>query len=144
MLLAAILLIGASQATRLDEPTRPELVSSSRQFLAGIDADGDGALSLAEWTAMVRPRPGEVSSTLSELRAYLIAEHGRMDGDRDGKVTFDELIREPLANFDCVDADRDLRLSRMEIESGRRSCPFRPAIRIGFISEPPADDPPAR
>jgi hypothetical protein len=145
MLLAAFLLIGTFQSARLDEPTRPELVSSSRQFFVGADADGDGALSLVEWTGIARPRPGEESSTLfSELRAYLIGAHVRMDGDRDGKVSFDELVREPLASFDCMDGDRDLRLSRAEIESGRRHCPFGPAIRIGIISEPPPDDAPAR
>jgi hypothetical protein len=142
MLLAAFLLIGAPQAASLqDEPTRSELMSSSRQFFAGTDADGDGTLSLAEWTGMVsEPGPGE--GGVSQLRAYLIAEHRRMDRDRDGKVTFDELIREPLANFDCMDADRNLRLSQMEIESGRKRCPSGPAIRIGFISEPPDEGPP--
>lgn len=147
MLLAAFLLIGAPPAASLqDAPTRSQIVSHSRQFLAGTDTDGDGALSLAEWTAGLRePNPAWSRAdreVYSEIRAYMIGEHSRMDRDRDGKVSFDELVREPLAGFDCMDADRDLRLSPAEMETARkRSCPPGPAIRIGFISEPPADDP---
>ncbi len=146
MLLAAFLLIGAPHAaTPHEAPARPEIMSGYQQFFADIDADGDGKLSLSEWAPKVRephavrPRP---ASNHSELRAYLIGAHRRMDSDRDGKVTFDELIREPLANFDCTDSDRDLRLSQAEIESGRKRCPSGPAVRIGFISGPPANDTP--
>lgn len=145
MLLAAFLLIGAPPAASpQDAPTRSEILAGSRQFFAGLDADRDGRLSLAEWTATIsgphpaKSRPGEEAS---ELRAYMIGEHGRMDGDRDGHLTLEELVREPLANFDCADGDRDLRLSEMEIQSGRKRCPSGPAIRIGLISEPPADIP---
>ena len=151
MLLGAFLLIGALPATSLqDAPARSEILSDTRQFLTGIDADGDGSLSLAEWTGRVgkpdpaRPRSDSETSNPSELRTYLIEEHRRTDRDRDGQVTLDELIREPLASFDCMDGDRDLRLSEREIRSGRKICPSGPAVRIVLSAEPPADATPDR
>jgi EF hand len=148
MPLGSLLLIWASHAAGLggapDPVPRSWIRDGYQAVLAAYDRDGDRALSRAEWTAMVgvsfpaQPRPGEEASNYGEVRADLIGLLDQMDTDRDGKVTLDELIREPLATFDCMDSDRDLRLSQAEIQSGMERCPSMSMNSTGSISAPPA------
>lgn len=91
-----------------------------------------------------QPRPGEEVSNYGEVRTDLIALYDQFDTDRDGKLTLDELIRLPLATFDCMDSDRDLLLSQAEVQSGMDRCPSLSMNRIGSISAPPGRGSPAR
>jgi len=154
MSLGSLLLIWASHAAGLqrapDPVPRSWIRDGYQAVLAAHDRDGDGTLSRAEWTAMVgvsfpaQPRPGEEVSNYGEVRTDLIALYDQFDTDRDGKLTLDELIRLPLATFDCMDSDRDLLLSQAEVQSGMDRCPSLSMNRIGSISAPPGRGSPAR
>lgn len=110
------------------EEPRADLVSIYRQVLKANDQDHDGGLSPVEWRAMVdlsfpeQPRPGEATDNYSEVRAQMLDYHRRWDTDGDGLVSLDELVREPLASFDCMDSDGNQRLSEREIWPGMERC----------------------
>jgi Ca2+-binding EF-hand superfamily protein len=131
MLSVAILLLSAQSgpvSAPAPEERRADLITFYRQSLEASDRDNDGKLSHSEWMAMVdtsfpeQPRPGEETDNYAEVRTDVIAEHRRLDSDGDGLVTFDELIREPLASFDCMDSDGNQRLSEAESWSGMARC----------------------
>lgn len=132
MILAAILLLGAQgwtvYAPLSSEEPRADLVAIYRQVLAANDHDHDGGLSPVEWGAMVdlafpeQPRPGEASDNYLEVRAEMLHYHRRWDQDGDGLVSLDELVREPLASFDCMDSDGNQRLAEQETWSGMARC----------------------
>ncbi len=131
MLLAAFLL--SMQGWTVDAPAsseerRTDLVSHYRQALEAADRDHDGRLSRIEWAAMVdmsfpeQPRPGEATDNYAEVRAQIADFHRRWDSDGDGWLTLDELVREPLASFDCMDTDGNQRLTDEEIQASMGRC----------------------
>jgi len=131
MLSAAILLLSAQGWTvyaPTHEERRADLIAVYRQSLEANDRDNDGRLSHSEWMAMVdagfpeQPRPGEEADNYAEARTEIIAYHRRWDSDGDGLVTLDELVREPLASFDCMDSDGNQRLSEAETWSAMERC----------------------
>lgn len=97
-----------------DEPLMPpiaraDLIAAYRQMLAVIDSDRDGLISRAEWSASTE-LVGKASRA-SPIRVVLDASPEDMfrlwDSDQDGLLAFEELVRPPLASFDCMDADHD-------------------------------------
>ncbi len=110
------------------EERRTDIVSHYRHALEAADRDHDGRLSHIEWAAIVDmsfpegPRPGEATDNYAEVRAQMADFHRRWDTDGDGWVTLDELVREPLTSFDCMDSDGNQRLTEDEIWSGMERC----------------------
>ncbi len=86
---------------------------------------------------LVFPKNRPIAANSAELRAWIIVYHADQDTDGDGYLTLAELLKEPLASFNCMDANGDDRLSRREVESRMVGCPSDTyGSRIGFISEP--------
>ncbi|MGI5466208.1 EF-hand domain-containing protein [Streptomyces sp. CA-132043] len=106
--------------------------SPQHRIFAMLDADGDGAITRAEYLARV----DRVSSAMGRDARHPVVAAARaaheavfqdMDGDRDGRVTFEEYrawvgddafersCRPALGSlFDVADIDADGRLSRDE------------------------------
>ena len=131
MLLAAFLLSmqgGTVDAPAFSEERRTDIVPYFRRALEATDRDHDGRLSRIEWAAEVdktfpeQARPGEATDNYAEVRTQMAGFHRRWDTDGDGWVTLDEIVREPLASFDCMDSDGNQRLTQAEIWSGMGRC----------------------
>jgi len=107
---------------------RTDLVSAFRALFAVADGDHDGRISHAEWIAAT-PRTGarhsdadRASPIRMALRAPPEDVFRDLDHNRDGLITFEEFVRDPLASFDCLDADHDGTLEQAEREAGRTRC----------------------
>jgi hypothetical protein len=108
--------------------------------MSANDLDGDGRLSRFEWAAMIShtwpEQPPEPNlSNYRQTRQAVLAMFDEQDGDRDGYLSLGELVREPLAQFACMDRNRDGRISHREIWRAMSRCPSH-VTRIGFISAP--------
>ena len=116
-----------------DANTRDHLVSGYTNVLKSWDEDGDGKLSRSEVQTMVdasfrmmaqsarggqAPHP-QLETQLQEILAF----YARQDTNHDGYLTLDELLKGPLANFDCMDENHDGKLSEEEVRSGFDRCP---------------------
>ncbi|HEX8214803.1 MAG TPA: hypothetical protein VF582_04950 [Allosphingosinicella sp.] len=125
LLLVSCLLFASCSTFGGDEATRTSLTSHYASVLAAHDADGDEKLSRAETEAMIeivfpKDRPAAVNS--AELRERVIGDYAAQDTDQDGYLTLVELLKDPLATFDCMDVNSDDRLSSREIDSGMSRC----------------------
>ncbi len=78
-----------------------------------LDVDGNGALSSAEFTAMI-----SVPSFID-----VSAEMGRFDSNRDQAISLVEYRTSTLANFDRMDADKDGVLTAVELAKVNAQTP---------------------
>lgn len=86
-----------------------EQAERARAAFARIDADRNGQISVAEFTAANAPSPKKVDVT---------GIMGRLDTNRDEKVTLIEYRTLTLATFDRLDADKDGFVSTEEQKAG--------------------------
>lgn len=56
------------------------------------------------------------------LSDWFMDYYATQDLDHDGYLTLDELLKEPLVSFSCMDSNGDGRLSKTEIETGLTRC----------------------
>ena len=115
------------------ENTREHVVAGMTAFLKFGDKDGDGKLSRAEVAAMVDETyrrvaakyvsDGKMTASLEKQRQEDLGFYTSQDTNRDGYLSLDELLKGPLATFDCLDANHDGKLSREEVFSGMEQCP---------------------
>ncbi|ATF19100.1 EF-hand domain-containing protein [Phaeobacter gallaeciensis] len=91
--------------------TKAEMKGLREARFATADANGDGKLTLAEMEAAAQAR--------AKTRAAAMLE--RMDADKDGALSLDELPKPRRAGkmFDRVDANDDGAISKEEFESAR-------------------------
>jgi len=104
---------------------RADLVAVFRDMMTAIDDDGDGRLSLAEWreaTVGGGSRAGRAIPIRLSLRGSAESVFRELDGDGDQVLSFAEFAREPLANFDCLDADNDGIVQPAEGEARTTRC----------------------
>ena len=113
------------------ENTRAALISSYTELFRSLDKDHDGTLDRAEVGTLVdhfialegKSAPGRLStSQLARQREQLMADIARKDKDHDGRLSLQDLLKEPLAMFDCMDRNHDGRLSSDELSSGTARC----------------------
>jgi Ca2+-binding EF-hand superfamily protein len=127
--LGAILLVGGCGSSNLpDGSTRAGLVSGFKLVIEGQDRNGDEKLSLEEIQAMVDS--SFKSGVEPELRNRLLQDYARQDLDKDGYLDIAELTKEPLATFDCIDANRDGYIGQPEIEASAGRCGSSEAVAI--------------
>ena len=67
----------------------------------------------------------------------------RIDANKDGKLSLDELSGQMLARFDRIDADRDGTISDKEREAFRAAARARREARGGPPMPPPGEDGPS-
>ena|SRR5258708_5720780 len=130
-----VLLLGlgsSCSAKQSDANTRERMISNFRLILKSWDKDGDGKLSRTEVQTMVnesfrRMRQsvsvGQAHPELETQRQETLSLYASQDTNHDGYLTLDELLKGPLANFDCMDSNHDGKLSKDEIFSGMDRCP---------------------
>lgn len=135
LLLLALTACHTNRSIRLD--TREKIISAYTGLLKHWDKDGDGRLSRPEVEAMVNDEfrrlarglpAGEVHPELQMERQQMFDQIMARDTNKDGYLSLSELVKEPLANFSCMDADHDAKLSKAEVHSAIDRCappPFR-------------------
>lgn len=131
--LAALSLLGSScVAKRTDASTRAHLISGFRLVMKSWDADRDGRLSRAEVQTMVNEafrrmaqdaRDGQAHPELEMQRQQMLGFYASQDANHDGYLSFDELLKRPLASFDCADRDHDGKVTKEEAFSSFDRCP---------------------
>jgi Ca2+-binding EF-hand superfamily protein len=127
--LSALTSCHSNKSRQMD--TREKLIAGFTALLKSWDKDRDGRLSRSEVETMVnesfrrmaRSIPaGEAHPELEPQRQQAIDHYMAQDTNRDGYLSLNELLREPLANFDCTDADHDGKLSQSEFNSSIARC----------------------
>ena len=107
-----------------DGRTRVGLSSLYEEVMKGHDRNGDEKLSLVEIEAMVSsslPRETDPERR-QELQDWLLRDYSAQDTDGDGYLSLEELLKEPLATFECSDTNNDGTLSDAEIEAAQSRC----------------------
>ncbi|MGP1352189.1 MAG: hypothetical protein ACTS1Z_02605 [Parasphingopyxis sp.] len=89
-------------------------MSRREQAWAAADADGNGALNAAEFSALHDAR----HVRRAERRTM---RFDRADSDSDGQLTLAEFSARPLARFDRADADGDGSVTREERRAARQA-----------------------
>jgi len=125
----ALLLVAASGPAELPNgKTRAGVVAGMTLILKTYDLDSDGRLSQGEVKLMVdrslaqAMKTGRNTKQLNEMRSWTIDYYAAQDLDHDGYLSLVELLKEPLAEFDCMDQDHDGALTQTEIEAGMDHC----------------------
>ena len=81
--------------------------AQARGIFAGLDADKNGQLSVAEFERLAATPPPPNAAPLL----------GQIDLNRDGKITLVEYRTAKLVNFDRMDADKDGIVTVMEMKA---------------------------
>ncbi|MBD3733298.1 MAG: hypothetical protein IE934_11345 [Sphingopyxis sp.] len=122
---ACLLLGGCGSSDLSNEGTRARVVSEFQLVIKSHDRDADGKLNSSEIQSMI-----DQSGLQPDLRERALQEYLRQDLDKDGYLDIAELIKEPLATFDCIDANRDDHIGRPEIEASALRCGSSEAVAI--------------
>ena len=114
------------------ENTREHMVTGMGLLLKSWDKDGDSKLSNGEVQVMVDASfremakdasVGGMTAELEKQRKQMLGFYASQDTNRDGYLSLQELLRAPLANFNCMDSDHDDKVSQEEVFRGMRQCP---------------------
>ena len=103
----------AAAPTQAAKPmTKAEFTKGLDGRFTAIDTNKDNQVSLAEFKAALPP------VTARETPAQMLAQ---LDGNKDGKVSTAEYRAIPLANFDKMDANKDGIVTQQEVAAARRN-----------------------
>ena len=102
--------ISAVQATALKNARAVQQQRLEAEFKK-LDTDKNGSLNLAEFKAAASPL--NAPETPDEMVAAL-------DSNKDGKINASEYRSKPIANFDRLDADRNGILTPQEVAAARQ------------------------
>ena len=125
-------LAGCHHSNSWDTNTREHLVSNMKFFMKSWDKDGDGRLSRSEVQTMVDASfrrmaqsipAGEAHPELETQRHEMLGFYASQDTNHDGYLTMDELLKGPLATFDCMDRNHDGKVTKEEAFDGMNRCP---------------------
>ena len=129
MLLTALLLLTAQQAAP-NCRTRTGCDAGMAAVIDGWDVDRDGRVSRAEWdrmgdTMLARISPPATPDVMAEIRKDIAADFRWEDGNGDGYITREEMLKVRLAVFSCMDGNGDGTISDAEKAAGEDKCkPF--------------------
>ena len=113
------------------QSAREHMISRASVVFKYWDKDRDGKLSRAELAAMVDYAirraakdfsGGKMTPDLEARRQELLRSCASQDTNHDGYLSLDELLKGPLASFDCMDTNHDGNLSKDEVSSGMERC----------------------
>ncbi len=104
--------------------TREELKKARQQRFAGMDADKDGKVSIAELDAAIMKR---LERRKVRMRYRLL---GRLDANGDGVIGKDEFMRVGMPLFNRLDADGDGKVTRQEMARMRQMGGMRRHMRL--------------
>lgn len=130
-LLLCLSVASCTAASPNHEMSRKELIAQYAAVTKSWDKDRDGKLSRSDLESLVDHFIGEQASGLlrspkaAQLqlrRRQLIADFEQGDTDHDGYLTLSELLKGPLAMFDCMDRNHDGLLSDDEVRTGMKGC----------------------
>ena len=132
VLTASCLLVASScTAKQADANTRERMISNFGLILKSWDKDRDGKLRRTEVQTMVdasfreiapQPQDWQEHAELGPQRQQILDHYASEDTNRDGYLNLDELLKAPLATFDCMDANHDAALSKDEIFGSPSRC----------------------
>ena len=91
-----------------------EMRAQERRRFVAVDRNGDGVLSGAEFEGGEQPA-GLTEAGAAQWRASRRYQFGRLDRDDDGRLTAGEFEGQGRGAFAAADADRDGRLTRIEL-----------------------------
>ena len=100
--------------------SRAEFTAHRIKKLAVLDADKDGLVSLEEFLKLAEPPHVDAKADLPPLarrRQILEQQFARVDVDRDGKISPEEIEAMAMIEFGTFDGNRDDRISAVEILS---------------------------
>ncbi|MDB5706744.1 MAG: hypothetical protein JWN66_3860 [Sphingomonas bacterium] len=129
MLLAALIFLTAQEAAP-NCRTRAACDAGIKAVIDGWDTDRDGRLNRAEWDRMgeimlARISPPAPPDALTEMRKDIAADFRWEDGNGDGYVTREEMLKVRLAVFSCLDGNGDGTISDEEKAAREDRCkPF--------------------
>ena len=66
---------------------------------------------------------GEAHPELETQRQEMLGFYASQDTNHDGFLTLDELLKGPLATFECMDANHDGKVTKEEAFGGMNRCP---------------------
>jgi len=126
LMACALACAGACAFPTVHAQTQP---SVSRQIFLGADLNKDGYVDLDEYHkdvvrafhALDHNRDGyisvdEIQSIPDKTRVELLLKAMKLsDKDRDGRLSFKEVVERRMGYFDAADTDKDERLSMAEV-----------------------------
>ena len=130
--LVTLLSVSSGCMAKSPDETRQNLVAGYTSVLNTWDKDSDGQLSQAEVAAMVNESFQRIAKTspkgtrtddIEKQRQMFLSFYASQDTDKDGYLSIDEFLKQPLASFDCLDEDRDGKVSRDDAFRGIGRCP---------------------
>ena len=107
--------------------TRNEVADHATKWVAESDQNRDRRLDKVEWQVMMRR---DFPNTAEEVRQrWGDRDFAEYDSNGDGFVEAEELTALGLEGFDCMDTDRDGRLSSSErMAAANPACPSRTIV----------------
>ena len=106
------------------------MISEFSALLEFWDQDDDQKLSRSEIEAMIDENinsfQGDIPHGLDRdgMQDFYVSQ----DKNGDGKLSLEELVAQPVATFDCMDANEDGQLADQEISEGMSKCASLPSI----------------
>ena len=127
LLLGVSLIANSQPPAGMDAASRSQMIADYTKVLNSWDKDGDGSLSKAELNAMndaILARAHFSSDAdAKHFRDDLLAMDAAWDVNKDGFVSLSEMLKGPMADFDCMDTNHDNVLQKGEIAAGMNRCP---------------------
>jgi Ca2+-binding EF-hand superfamily protein len=125
-ILASVLLTASQAHAERDARSREAMATGFAKMLHNWDKDGDGKISANELVIMIGDAfPSKYYASEADaqsVREGALADYKDQDLDKDGFLTLSELLKEPMATFDCIDVNHDGVLQQDEIDSGVSRC----------------------
>jgi len=130
-----LLILLAATTPSQPDPTvrsRSAYVSTLTTSFHQADKNKDSALDVSELVdaATISLKLTQLSSAdQASLRKGVEANLAAMDSNGDGRLSLDEMLRVPLAHFDCLDANHDGLIPQSEAEANIDRCEAAAGVR---------------
>jgi hypothetical protein len=113
----AVIVVGCGSAEPAVSNTRNELISNLSRWVVEADQNADGRLDRSEFRTLMRRDFPDTAE--ADRQRWADRDFAYYDSNGDGFVEAGELTAPSLVGFDCLDTDRDGRLSSTEQDAAR-------------------------